>query len=231
MSEPAAEASPARGADDPGDWNGSPAGYLAYRWAVGLGAGVLQSLVYFAVGNFPQRRSATLLAIPLDSAIPLWTWTVWLYLPFYAGIFALAITGLRRRRLFHRAFKGVVVTILIGALGHLAIAAEYPRPPLPPPPHGLSEAFLAWLHAVDPAGNVFPSLHVAHTSALALVLRRERPLLGALAMVMALLLALSTLTIKQHFIVDVLAGWAIALVVSRWVLRPFPAKRVETQAG
>ena len=225
MTAPAPEASPARGADDPGESNVSPARYLAYRWAMGLGGGVLQSLVYFAVGYFEQPRSTTLLDTPLDRWIPLWIWTVWLYLPFYAGIFALAITGIRQRRLFHRAFQGVLVIVLIGAIGHLAIAAEYPRPLLPSPPRGPSEMFLAWIYAVDPAGNVFPSLHVAHTSALAIILRRERPWLGGLALVMALLLALSTLTTKQHFIVDVLSGWAIALVVSRWVLEPFPAKR------
>jgi membrane-associated phospholipid phosphatase len=224
MSAPAPEASPARGADDPGGWV-SPGRFLAYRWALGAGAAVLQSLIYFTVGNLPRPRSSTVLATPLDRWIPLWTWTVWLYLPFYAGIFALAISGIRQRRLFQRAFSGVLATMLIGAIGHLLIAAEYPRPALPPSPGGLSDAFLAWIHRVDPPGNVFPSLHVAHTSALALILRRVRPWLGMLALAMAVMLALSTLTTKQHFLVDVLSGWAIAIVVSHWVLRPFPAKR------
>jgi membrane-associated phospholipid phosphatase len=194
---------------------------FAYRWAVGLSVAVLQSLIYFAVGYFQRPRSATLLELPLDRRLPFWVWTVWLYLPFYAGIFAMAISGVRRPALFHRALKGVLITMLIGAIGHLAIPAEYPRPPVLPPYHGPSEAFLAWVQAVDPPGNVFPSLHVAHTSALAVILRADRPVLGAVAMVMALLLALSTLTTKQHFALDVLSGWVIAFLVSRWVLRPF----------
>jgi len=238
MSAAAPEGSPARGADPPqsrarawGSWDDldgpqtSAVPLLAYRWAFGISAAVAQSLLYFAVGYLQWPRSTTLLDTALDRAIPLWIWTVWLYLPVYAAIFALAILGMRRRGLFHRAFKGVLVTVLIGAIGHLAIGAEYPRPYLPPPYRGPSELFLGWIHAVDPPGNVFPSLHVAHTTALALILHRDRPRLGALALVMALLLALSTLTTKQHFIVDVLAGWVLALLVSRWVLRPFPAQR------
>jgi membrane-associated phospholipid phosphatase len=195
--------------------------FFAYRWAVGIGVAILQSLIYFAVGYFQRPRSTTALALPVDRMLPFWVWTVWLYLPFYAGIFTMAISGLRRPALFHRALKGVLITLTIGATGHLAIPAEYPRPPVLPPYEGASEAFLAWVQAVDPPGNVFPSLHVAHTSALAVILRADRPLLGAVAMVMALLLALSTLTTKQHFVLDVLAGWAIAFGISRWVLRPF----------
>jgi membrane-associated phospholipid phosphatase len=195
--------------------------FFAYRWAVGLSVGVLQSLLYFAVGHFQRPRSTTLLELPLDRGLPFWVWTVWLYLPFYAGIFAMAISGLRRRALFNRALKGVLFTMFLGTVGHLLIAAEYPRPAVTPPYDGASEAFLAWVQAVDPPGNVFPSLHVAHTSALALILRADRPVLGTVAMVMALLLALSTLTTKQHFLLDVLSGWAIAFAVSHWVLRPF----------
>jgi membrane-associated phospholipid phosphatase len=223
MSAPAPDAVAVDGAVLPGTANLSGARLLAYKWAVGAGLAVLQSLVYFALGYLDQTRSATLLATPLDAAIPFWIWTVWLYLPFYAGIFALTITGLRQVRLFHRALKGFLITMLVGALGHLLIAAEYPRPVVPPPPWGPSEAFLAWVQAVDPPGNVFPSLHVAHTTALALILRHDRRQLGTVALVMALLLALSTLTTKQHFVADVLAGWVIALLVSRWVLRPFRA--------
>jgi membrane-associated phospholipid phosphatase len=208
-------------ARDPGPDRPTAARDFAYKWAIGIAAAALQSLVYFALGYLERTRSATLLALPLDRWIPFWVWTVWLYLPFYAGIFAMAITGLRRGPLFNRALQGFLITLLIGALGHLIIAAEYPRPPVPLPHRGPSDAFLAWVQAVDPPGNVFPSLHVAHTSGLAFILRHERPRLGAVAIVMALLLALSTLTTKQHFVLDVLSGWVIAFLISRWVLRPF----------
>jgi membrane-associated phospholipid phosphatase len=221
MSAPAPEAFPA-GVDNPGRAWFSGSRFLAYKWAVGLGLAGLQSLVYFGLGYLQRPRSTTLIALPIDGQIPFLVWTVWLYLPFYAGIFALAITGIRRPALFHRALQGFLVTMLIGAIGHFAVAAEYPRPAVALPPEGASAAFLAWVQAVDPPGNVFPSLHVAHTTALAVILYRDRRGLGLVAMVMALLLALSTLTAKQHFLVDVLSGWLIAFFVSRWVLRPFP---------
>ncbi|HEX2659895.1 MAG TPA: phosphatase PAP2 family protein, partial [Polyangia bacterium] len=93
-----------------------------------------------------------------------------------------------------------------------------------PPFVGPSQAFMAWVQTIDPPCNVFPSLHVAHTSSLALILHHENPTLGRIVIVLALLLAVSTLTTKQHFIADVLAGFALA-GLSRWlVLRGIDGK-------
>ena len=126
------------------------------------------------------------------------------------GRSCIAIGGFRHRRLFDRTAKAVVLVMALGALGHLFVGAEYPRPILFPPYPDLSYAFMAWVQHVDPPGNVFPSLHVAHTTMLSLLLLRDRPRLGRLALLMATMLALSTLTTKQHFIADVLGGYALA---------------------
>jgi membrane-associated phospholipid phosphatase len=184
----------------------------AYRWTIGLGLAALQSLVYFGIGHTHLTRSTEILRTRLDDAIPFWPWTSWCYLPFYAAIFLIAIAGFRRRRLFDRAVKAVLIVMFLGALGHLTVGAEYPRPVLHPPFPDLSYAFLAWVQHIDPPGNVFPSLHVAHTTMLALILREDRRRLGTVALVMATLLALSTLTTKQHFLADVISGYVLALL-------------------
>ena len=191
----------------------------AYKWSLGLGAAVLQSAVYFGVGHLTFNRSTELLRTRLDDAIPFWPWTSWCYLPFYAGVFLIAIFGFRRRQLFNRGLTAVVIVMTIGALGHIFIAAEYPRPVLHPPYPDISSAFMAFVQRIDPPGNVFPSLHVAHTSMLAFLLTRDRPRLGAVALVMATLLALSTLTTKQHFIADVLSGYVLAALGCVFALR------------
>ena len=76
-----------------------------------------------------------------------------------------------------------------------------------------------WVQSVDAPGNVFPSLHVAHTTMLSILLMRDRPRLGRVAFVMAQLLAISTLTTKQHFIADVVSGYALAALGAHLALR------------
>jgi membrane-associated phospholipid phosphatase len=195
----------------------------AYKWAVGGALALLQSFVYFGIGRLHLNRSTELLRTRLDDAIPFWPWTAWCYLPFYAGVFLIAIAGIRRRLLFKRALTAVFIVMSIGALGHIFIGAEYPRPVLHPPYANISEWFLASVQRIDPPGNVFPSLHVAHTTMLALILLKDRPRLGRVALAMATALALSTLTTKQHFVADVVSGYALALFGRWFALRKLPA--------
>jgi membrane-associated phospholipid phosphatase len=187
----------------------------AYKWTLGGAMAILQSLVYFGIGHLHLSRSTEILRTRLDDAIPFWPWTSWCYLPFYAGVFIIAIAGIRRRALFNRALLAVLIVMSIGAIGHIFIGAEYPRPVLSPPYPNISAAFLAAVQHIDPPGNVFPSLHVAHTTMLSLILIKDRPRLGRVALAMATALALSTLTTKQHFLADVVSGYALA-VFGRW---------------
>jgi membrane-associated phospholipid phosphatase len=223
VTAPAAESEPLAppAADDPA---GSLAS-AAYRWSLGLSLALLQSAIYFGIGHAHLTRSTELLRTRLDDAIPFWPWTAWCYLPFYAGTFLVAIGGFRHKRLFNRTATAVVMVMCLGALGHLFVGAEYPRPVLHPPYPNLSYAFMAWVQHVDPPGNVFPSLHVAHTSMLAFLLLRDRPRLGLVALVMATLLAISTLTTKQHFIADVVAGYALAFVGRAFALSSIGTRR------
>jgi membrane-associated phospholipid phosphatase len=194
----------------------------AYKWLVGLGVAALQSLVYFGIGRTHLTRSTELLRTRVDDAIPFLPWTSWCYLPFYAGVFIISIVGFRRRALFNRAVLSVLIVMTIGATGHLFVGAEYPRPVLMPPYAGVSEAFMAWVQHIDPPGNVFPSLHVAHTTMLSLILIKDRPRLGAVALVMATMLAISTLTTKQHFVADVVSGYLLAFLGRAIALRTMP---------
>jgi membrane-associated phospholipid phosphatase len=190
-----------------------------YRWLVGMGLALTQAAVYFGIGHTAMQRSTELLRLPIDDAIPFLPWTAWCYLPFYAGVFIMAIAGFRRRALFDRTARSVLLVMFVGAMCHIFIRAEYPRPVLHPPFHGLSETFMAWVQSVDAPGNVFPSLHVAHTTMLALLLIRDRPVLGRVALTMATMLAISTLTTKQHFLADVISGYLLAFLGVHLALR------------
>ena len=190
-----------------------------YRWTRGLSLAAIQTAVYFLVGYVHWPRSTALLNTRWDEMIPLVPWTAWFYLPVYAAIFVIAISGFKSRELFMRAAVAIVIVLLVGALGHVFIRAEYPRPVLHPPYPDLSTAFLAAVYRIDPPGNVFPSLHVAQTSLLAFLLCRDRPIVGRITIVLAAMLALSTLTAKQHFIADVISGYALAFIARAIALR------------
>ena len=69
---------------------------------------------------------------------------------------------------------------------------------------GTDVALLVWLRGVDRAGSAFPSLHVAMAVVAALQAKRERFRSAPALALWAVAVALSTLTTKQHYAVDVL---------------------------
>src|SRR5262245_49868196 len=102
----------------------SPIATPAYQWTRGLALAALQSAVYFGIGHLHLNRSTEILRTRLDDAIPFWPWTAWCYLPFYAGVFIIAIATFKRRDLFNGAVRAVLVVMTIGAICHIFIGAE-----------------------------------------------------------------------------------------------------------
>jgi membrane-associated phospholipid phosphatase len=192
--------------------------FQVYKWGLGLLVGTFGLTIYQVMGRIDLGRSTAMLDTALDRAIPLLPWTTWFYEPLYLGVFVIGTVAFSSRRIYNRALCCVLTNMGVAALGHFFVRAEYPRPLLHAPYPDLSTAFLAYVYKIDPPGNVFPSLHVAHTFTLAFLLRLDRPRLGIVALVMCTLLAASTLTTKQHFLADVVAGLAMALGLRAWTL-------------
>jgi membrane-associated phospholipid phosphatase len=87
--------------------------------------------------------------------------------------------------------------------------------------------FGAWglkmLYSADPPYNCFPSLHVAHSFVSALACYGVHRRVGIVAGVCAVLVAVSTLLTKQHYIADVIAGIALSAFAYAVFLRRYPA--------
>jgi membrane-associated phospholipid phosphatase len=128
----------------------------------------------------------------------------------YVSFFALLLGAawLLEAEEYVRMLAAVLVLNGVCYLGFLLFTAHYPRPPLESIPPGFWREQFRVMYASDKAGNTFPSIHVATTLFVSLRLRHQRG--GVLWVLWALLISLSTLTVKQHFVVDVLGGFAVA---------------------
>jgi membrane-associated phospholipid phosphatase len=149
------------------------------------------------------------LALPLDAAIPFLPWTYVLYASFF--VFPLVAAWVMDADEYLRMLAAVLAANALCYLGFFFVPAHYPRPPLEAiaSPYWHEQFRTMW--SQDLPGNTFPSIHVAITVLGALRLRHRRG--GLLWPVWAVLISLSTLTVKQHFIVDVVGGIIVGFSV------------------
>ena len=92
----------------------------------------------------------------------------------------------------------------------------------------IAMSIMKLLWSADASVNVCPSIHCQSSACMALVfskstLAKDRPALKALAWVWAALICASTVFTKQHSVIDVVCGLAVAFVWVPVLYRPHKA--------
>ncbi len=73
-----------------------------------------------------------------------------------------------------------------------------------------------WLRSIDPPRNVCPSMHVSSTVAIDIVVREcsyIKTKYKNIESIIAILICVSTVFIKQHSVIDVVLGWAMSILL------------------
>jgi len=100
----------------------------------------------------------------------------------------------------------------------------------PRPARVIGEGFAVWglrfLYGADPPYNCFPSLHVAHSFISALTCYRVNRKVGIGATLCALIIGVSTLYTKQHYVLDVIAGIFLACLAYALFLRSYSGEKI-----
>lgn len=193
---------------------------------IALASAVISLLpVYFLIGALPPGRVLHAPAIALDRAVPLVPAWIFVYGSMYVFVL-LPLLVIRDRRLFRRALQSYVLVMLVAYAGFVAYPTITPRPAAV-----AGEGFAAWalrlIYALDTRYNCFPSLHVAHAFVSALSAYRVHRRVGVVATAWAALIGVSTLFTRQHYVVDVIAGTAMAAAAYALFLRRFPRALID----
>jgi membrane-associated phospholipid phosphatase len=175
---------------------------------------IVASLVWLAayelVGHAAARLTTIDLTTAVDRRIPLLPSLVWIY----AFCYIYPLVPLFVTRDWHRFNRGLLAMAIANTTAfivYLVFPVAMPRAELGA---SISERMLAFIYWLDftPAVTELPSLHVFFAWLVYLMCRRQRlnRLGDALLFSVALGITVSTVFVKQHFVVDVVAGliWA-----------------------
>lgn len=158
--------------------------------------------------------------LPLDARIPFCEWFVIPYCLWYPLLVAVGLYLLfRDQRAFRRYMLFLAATFFISELIWLLLPNGQDLRPAVMPRENLLTAVVSGLYRIDTNTNVFPSVHVVGAIGALLAvwdcpaLRRRRTLCH-LTGLLAALICVSTLFIKQHAVLDVCGGLTLSLLAA-----------------
>ena len=167
---------------------------------------------YFTVGRATDPARAHSLATPLDALIPFLAVTIWIYLWVFPATLV-PVFFVRCRDLFRRTCLAYSLVIVVS----LAVFVAFPVTslglrvdPAALDLHRFSPWAVAVTYALDPPFNLFPSLHLSTATIAAFSAWKARRSWGIAMFVGVALIGISICTVKQHFVVDGIAGVALA---------------------
>jgi membrane-associated phospholipid phosphatase len=168
------------------------------------------ALMYALPQHWHPAHPVELRLTALDRAVPFWPTSGIVYFGAFAFLVA-TFLSLRDRAQATRFLYASLLAQVIGMLCFLLWPVQYPRELYPLPAHtsAVGAALVAYVRSSDSPVNCLPSLHVSTAVICALSLRGRRCFPAAV--LVALLAAASTLTFKQHYVVDVITGAALGL--------------------
>ena len=173
---------------------------------------------YIFIASFMRGRALHVPELAWDRVVPLQPAWAFVYGSLYLYVILLPLFIVQqpaqiRRTVF--AYLTVWITAYACFLAWPTVASR--------PAKVLGDGFVLWglrsLYDFDPPYNCFPSIHVAHSFVSAVACYRVHRGVGTAAAIAASLVGVSTLFTKQHYILDVIAGIALAAIAWAVFLR------------
>ncbi|OFZ55288.1 MAG: hypothetical protein A2428_09095 [Bdellovibrionales bacterium RIFOXYC1_FULL_54_43] len=199
------------------------------KWSVGWLMATMATVLYLTSNHFHFFPPQYLPMSWVDQVVPFVPLTIWIYLSeylFFVTIYFLCKDMANANKYLYSFFACQTVSVLIFWIW----PTTYPRELFPLIREQLDPltyfAFNA-LRSADTPANCCPSLHVSSVYLSSFIYLDDQPKKFPLFFIWASLIALSTLTTKQHYLIDVVAGLFMAMTFY-WIFhRYIPYRRVK----
>lgn len=179
------------------------------RVLLGVAVGLflcLYSPINYLAGSWPAGSAET----PLDRAIPFVPQWVFIYALLYL-LLPLPLVLPSTRPVYRRICAAFVLTSAVSFVVFLLFPLHMDLRPMDLDGGVFAEWMLKVIHQVDTPANCLPSLHVSLSLLAALSAWTLDRRVGRIAIPLAIVVAFSTLFVKQHWAWDVISGWALGL--------------------
>ena len=167
---------------------------------------LLVMVLYFVTNRLNVGREVYDFGIFLDNLIPLVTWFVYFYLAYFILMLIPFFISNNTKSLTWR----YCVSIIVSSLFFVIIPTSIYRPLLENV--NLNNYLVNMIHYLDKPYNLFPSLHAALLTLSFMFLYKHDKKLSYKLSPLFILSFISTVFIKQHYVLDLIGGVLVALI-------------------
>jgi membrane-associated phospholipid phosphatase len=183
------------------------------KYPIGLFLFTIATAIYLTTNHFHLFPPQYLPMTWVDLAVPFLPNTVWIYMSeyyYFAVIYVLCKDMVNLNKYFYSFLSLQFISCVI----FWAWPTTFPRDlyPLPSDLNAVTSYVFGTLRQTDTPANCCPSLHVSSVYLLSFIFLDEQRKLFPFFFIWGTAIAFSTLTTKQHYLVDVLTGFLMAVI-------------------
>ena len=183
------------------------------RWLLLFVGGAATLVPYQLLNRLPLFPPRELLFDRVDSFMPFYTWTVWIYVTEYL-FFLNAWFGLKKGENATRYFYSYMTILFVSFLVFFFFPVTFPRHNYPVLGDSFSDHGLIFLRTyMDAPANCLPSLHVSSCFISSFCFWPESRKKAIALSVWSGVVAWSTMTTKQHYFIDVWTAFLLTVAV------------------
>lgn len=193
-----------------------------HRFLVALAFGIYFVVSYLGVQYIARTwGSPIILKLPGEENIPFLPAMILIYSASYI-FFPLLFILLQKKGNIVKAIWVFLITSIIHYAFFVFLPVQYTlRPDLTQYNHFAQTPFISLINLyynMDAPLNTFPSLHVSYAFLTYFFIRRYRPDFKNIALIMAIAISVSTLFVKQHYVLDVVVALPITWLMNRLII-------------
>lgn len=191
----------------------------------------MQSLIYFGTKLINCRMEHHSLLTAIDEKIPIIPAFSIIYLGCYLfWVLNYALAGRSGKDYFYNFVTNIFLGYLISGFIFCIFPTYIERPSLDTVPDTLGKLLMTYVYNTDTPVNLFPSMHCQISWYCYLAVRNQKGIYKwyqHTSLIIAILVCISTVVIKQHYLIDVVAGVLIAEFTYRITLNYSLGKYVQ----
>lgn len=181
-----------------------------------------QSLIYFGTKLINHNMTHHTLFTFIDHNAPILPFFSIIYLGCYIfWVVNYAIAGRMGKQYFYDFITNIFLGYIISGLIFCIYPTYINRPELSEI-HGFGKMLMTYVYTTDTPVNLFPSMHCQISWYCFLAVKGQKKIskwYQYVSLVIAILVCISTVVIRQHYFLDIVAGIAIAEITYRLAMK------------